>query len=318
MLNTSMKKLRTLVICPFLLLGCMSQPPAPDVTVMSPPSESTAVYEPIASEKLFLQAAPPPPPKIYAPKYETKPKSKDSYAMMGDGGGSRAETGRSIVLADTAAGPKPTKKSKKAVKTVEKPTVTVSALTPVAQDDVMIQLSQAAIAFNVPDKTINIDETFDIQLVIDPSKTAAELAKTITESGVVISNTITISKIVEVQIVAPKFTITTTTPDKQAIATTAPTTWEWTLKPNEAGKQTIKVSVNAIVLVGGKKAPRHISTFEQYITVNITTDQILVRWFKQYWQWLFTALLIPLAVYGWKSYRSGRAAKANHSSDAGA
>jgi hypothetical protein len=296
-----MLKLRSLVICPFLLLGCSSQPPAPTVTVISPPTESTSVYEPIASERLYLHAAPPSPkiypPKAYAPKAA---ESKDSYAMMGEGGGGAA-TSPPKVYAELQI--KPNKKSKKSAKAAfVKPTA--SAPTPVVQDDVMIQLSQAAIAFNVPNKTINIDESFDIQLAIDPSKVAAELGKTISKEGTVVSNTLLISKIVRVQIVAPDFTISTTTTEEQAISKIAPTIWEWTLKPNEVGKRTIKVTVTATVFINGKKVPRHISTFEQYITVDITADQVLVRWFKQYWQWLISTLLIPLAIYGWKKYKT--------------
>jgi hypothetical protein len=121
--------------------------------------------------------------------------------------------------------------------------------------------------------------------------------------GTVISNDIKVSKVISARLVAPTFIITTDIPEQQALAGAEPTIWKWTLKPTIEGKQTIRLAIDAIVIVDGGKAERHIKTFEQTITVDINKPQLITRWLKEYGQWLWTSMLLPLIIWLWRKYR---------------
>ena len=157
--------------------------------------------------------------------------------------------------------------------------------------------SNIIFTFKVDD--VNVCHLGDLGYIL----TVEEIAKDITVPGTVISNDIKVSKVISARLVAPTFIITTDIPEQQALAGAEPTIWKWTLKPTIEGKQTIRLAIDAIVIVDGGKAERHIKTFEQTITVDINKPQLITRWLKEYGQWLWTSMLLPLIIWLWRKYR---------------
>jgi len=164
-------------------------------------------------------------------------------------------------------------------------------------DQVLEQLSSAAIAFNVPEG-VNVAEKFRVQVVIDPSKQVGEVV--ISQKGTIVSSKIQVSKIVTVKLIAPAFTVIALGSEEQAISDTAPTTWEWDLSPTKPGNHEIRITVDALVKVDELSANRHIKTFDQSIFINITKQQLVTGWLKEYGQWLWTTILLPVFAYARK------------------
>lgn len=167
-------------------------------------------------------------------------------------------------------------------------------------DEILKQLKTASMVFIVPDHA-NIKDTITVQLLIDPSKSLDEIVESVTVNGVKTTKRIQISKIVEATLTAPDFKIDAVTPEQQAITSTQPTEWLWKLTPESAGSHEVSLSVVAIVDVGDKSAMHHIKTYEQNVIVDIKATQMISSWVEKYWQWLFSTLIIPLAVWFYKN-----------------
>jgi hypothetical protein len=168
-------------------------------------------------------------------------------------------------------------------------------------DTVTDQLHTSTLGFVLP-HTANIDETFSAKLLIQPEIEIAEMEKQFTGQGHVVTAKIVISNIATATLISEDFIITPTTPIEQAIAQTQATIWEWDLRAKSVGKHHIKLSVDAVITIDNKSTQYHLQTFEQDVTITITKQQQLTSWIKQYGQWLWTTLLLPLIMFVWKRF----------------
>jgi hypothetical protein len=171
-------------------------------------------------------------------------------------------------------------------------------------DEILNQLSVASIAFSVPE-LINIRDKVKVQLLIDPTVNPALLEQRITVKGKTTSTKLLVSKIVSANLIATDgITVKAITPERQAISLTQPTEWVWELLPVKPGKFELYLVVNAEVQVDSTRASRQIKTFEEVIEVEVTARQQVMLVFEKYWQWVWTAMLLPLGVWGWKRWRN--------------
>ena len=177
----------------------------------------------------------------------------------------------------------------------------VRQLTPVVKADaISMQLKDATMAFDIP-HFANVKNIVNAQLTIDPIKTVDELISSSSPTASV--NQIQISKIVEVKLLAPDFKIIATSPDRQAMSEWEPTVWNWELSDAAPGKHEVHLSINAIVTIDGDRAERSLKTFEKTVVVEITPAQQLAGIVKQYWQWIWTTLLLPAGMWLWKRFK---------------
>jgi hypothetical protein len=229
-------------------------------------------------------SARPATPLLAAPAITTTPKS---YSMVA--GTSEIAT---IEVTGTSS---PRRKSAIAKHSADKKLIAKSDPT-VKSDAVLDQLSSANMMFSGPVNT-NITQPIRAQLLIDPTISLEELEKSAVAQSPTISSRIAISKIVIASIVADKFDIKALTPERQAISPTSQTEWLWQLTPKAPGQHEITLSISAVVTVDGNTAERFIKTFEKTVIVEITTMQYIMGFAKQYWQWLWTVLIVPGIVW---------------------
>lgn len=161
------------------------------------------------------------------------------------------------------------------------------------------QLFTAALAFVIPDSA-NINDSIKAQLLIDPKKEAEGLKGQLTKKGTVTANEIKVSKVVKAAIIAPEFIVTNITEEEQILSDTEPTEWLWSLEPKKAGSHDINLTVTAIITSNGRESKHHIKTFEKTVTVEITTQQVILSWIQKYWQWLISTLLLPFGIWLYK------------------
>ena len=86
-------------------------------------------------------------------------------------------------------------------------------------------------------------------------------------------------------------------PQVQAVSQTVMTEWKWEIEPTKVGPQRLHLTLSALLTVNGERTPRVIRSFEHAIEVHVTWRQNLAGFIGQNWQWLWTAILIP--VVGW-------------------
>ena len=139
--------------------------------------------------------------------------------------------------------------------------------------------------------TKNIGESFSIKLVVTP-----ETIEVKTLAGTTISK-VQVSNVVEARLTSSDFNIKDVTPVQQAILLTSTTEWEWILTPLAAGKHTVHLSVDSIVIVNDKEKQRSVRTLAKEIEISITATQVLSQWFSNNWQWLWTTILVPIGLW---------------------
>ncbi len=177
-------------------------------------------------------------------------------------------------------------------------------------DDVLARMSKANIAFNAPEK-IEIGMNSQVQLLMSVKDEIAELEAQITEPGVVVSARVSVSQTMRATLKGTGFIITAVTDEEQIIPTTERSEWLWNVKPTSGGTQVLQLTLTAVLDVDGKQAKRTINTFQKEIEVEVPYSFLLSEFVSNNWQWLWSALLVPVG--GWivvrlrASKRSARA-----------
>lgn len=176
-------------------------------------------------------------------------------------------------------------------------------------DRILEKLRLGNIAFNTP-KSMNLHNTAVIQLLLGATTPISELKRFVEEEGEKVGARIRISNRMEARLSGPNFAITAITPETQAVSLAEITEWKWEIKPKSTGHQLLHLTLSAIISVEGAATPRAIRTFDKVIEVEVTWNQQLTHFLKTNWQWLWAAILLPIA--GWILRRKVSSRKANN------
>ena len=166
-------------------------------------------------------------------------------------------------------------------------------------DRLLDEMEFGAIAFNAP-TDINIDDTPQIQLILSLAETIDKLKQSITEEGEKVGATIRVSDRMKARLSGYKFQITAITSEIQAVSKSQRTEWKWEIHPKEEGRHKLHLTLTALLEIDGYSTPRAIRTFDKIIEVNVTATQKIGLFFKSNWQWLWAAILVPVAGWLWK------------------
>lgn len=166
------------------------------------------------------------------------------------------------------------------------------------------QTFNVSMAFAMRDKA-NIDEDIKAQLLIDPRKDLEQLEKELSVNGNKFSKNIKVTKIVRATLTAPDFDVKNITEEEQFITSDQSTEWLWTLSPKSTGVYEVNLSITAILNVDGRESKHHLKTFERTITVEITHQQIISKWWSENWKWVTSTIVIPLLIFLLKDWVLG-------------
>lgn len=160
-------------------------------------------------------------------------------------------------------------------------------------DRLLQKMASGAIAFNTPSE-LNIKDSYEIQLILSTNETIEEIKQSITEEGEREGAKIKISNRMEARLSGYMFQITALTPEAQAISKNQKTEWKWEIQPKEEGQHKLHLTLTALLDINGHSTSRSIQTFSKTIKVNVTTPQRFETFFKNNWQWLWAAILVPV------------------------
>jgi hypothetical protein len=161
------------------------------------------------------------------------------------------------------------------------------------------------IAYNTP-RTMKRDDTEYIELVLGLDTPIEELKKMIEASGEKHGTQIQVSNRMGAQLTGPDFSITEITPETQVVAQGMVTKWRWEVKPKTAGRHKLHVAIWAILIIEGQSTPSAIHTYDRDIDVYVPWPTQLAEFFKANWQWLWGALLVPLAGWLWQRKKGAK------------
>ena len=166
-------------------------------------------------------------------------------------------------------------------------------------DGLLDKMDFGTIAFNVP-SNININDSPQIQLLLSHAEAVDELIRSIVKEGEKVGATIRVSDRMEARLTGYMFQITAITPEIQAVSKSKETEWRWEIHPKEEGQHSLHLTLTALLEIDGHSTPRAIRTFDKKIQVTITRTQKLTKFFKDNWQWLWVAILVPVCGWLWK------------------
>jgi hypothetical protein len=178
-------------------------------------------------------------------------------------------------------------------------------------DKVVKDLPWGNIAFNVPE-TIRLDELKPIQLVLSPTKSIEEVKKEVVETGRVESSRIQISNSMEAILTGSDeaFSITQVPPQRRPISGTEDTVWRWDVRAIKPGRQRLHVVLNAFVKVDGVESPHPVREFDREYEIFVPWKQKpFFAFVRNNWQWLWTAILLPVGAWIWNQRRKGKKVK---------
>ena len=170
-------------------------------------------------------------------------------------------------------------------------------------DKVLDKMEFGVIAFNAPTH-INIEDSPQIQLLLSLTDTVENLKRSITEAGEKAGATIRVTDRMEARLSGYMFQIAAITPETQAVSKSQETEWKWEIHPKEEGKHSLHLTLSALLEIDGHSTPRSIRTFDRKIEVSVTTTQKFRIFFKNNWQWLWVAILVPVVGWLWKRKKS--------------
>jgi hypothetical protein len=178
-----------------------------------------------------------------------------------------------------------------------------------AADRALKFLHDANIAFNTPER-INRDQTADVVLVLSRKESIAALKAAIDAdvTGGREGAAIKTASRMEAKLTGMGFDITPATGVVQAVGTQDRVMWTWQVRPKATGPQTLTLTLTAKLDKHGV-ADKTLRAFTRRIEVDVTPTQRVGEFAGKNWQWLWGAILVPLAAAGRGWYTSHKRSK---------
>ncbi len=180
-------------------------------------------------------------------------------------------------------------------------------------DETLKGLNWGNIVFNAPE-TMKYAQPQLVELLLSPSISVEAMQAQLTQKAGAASAKIQIANRMEALLKKDRdqaFSISSLSPDLQAVASQQVTRWQWEVVPTQPGRQELHLVLLAHIDVAGSDTPYVIKTFDRTIVVNVTAGQRSVEFIQNNWQWLWAAIVVPVAGYLWtrRKKRRHRAAK---------
>jgi hypothetical protein len=248
----------------------------------------------IAVMAIFLVRA---APKSKWPEVEQDTHGPDSPAI-GAGGNLSGE----IIIANP---PDPWRSSVEKRLTALEAKQKVSLFSPQFIDEARQSLEKAYIAFNVP-RSMRLGETVRIALLFSFRESPDQLIERLKNQSAAVgekeSAVIHVSNRMQARLTGEGFTITAIMPELQVIGTSEITEWKWHIKAITPGRHTLHMTLSAIVYLETAQTPLAIHTFDRQIEVVVSWYHPIGSFVGNNWQWLWTALLVPVGGWLWTRY----------------
>lgn len=170
-------------------------------------------------------------------------------------------------------------------------------------DRIIEGLPQANLAFNAP-STLRLEEPAVIQVLLSGRRSIRRLQEQLTAFGRREGARIKASDAMEANLAGTGFRIEAITPAAQPVSGAGATEWKWEVEPTKTGTRRLHLTLSAILDLEGKESLYTVRTFERKLEVHVPLRERLSGFVGRNWQWLWTALLLPVG--GWMLSRRRR------------
>jgi hypothetical protein len=172
-------------------------------------------------------------------------------------------------------------------------------------DSLIAGLRLANVAFNAP-TTMRLDRPMVIQLLLSGKQPIRELKQKLTALGEQEGAQIRASDAMEADLAGAGFDIVPVTPTVQLVSRDEMTEWQWEVTPTEAGDRRLHLTLSALIDLGSSEKPYTVRTFQRTLVVNVPLRVRLETFVDENWQWLWTALVVPVGLFLLQRHRRGK------------
>ena len=169
-------------------------------------------------------------------------------------------------------------------------------------DEMLGFLEPANIAFNTPTE-LHLDEEEAVRLLVSREQVIDELKEQIEEAARKEGHQIRVSDVMVATLTGLDFDIVRTSDARQPVASTGVTMWGWSVEPTEPGTRSLHLTISALIDVNGTEETLTVKTFDRTWTVVVPWPDRVTGFAGENWQWLWTAIFLPLAAIVWRRLR---------------
>jgi hypothetical protein len=168
--------------------------------------------------------------------------------------------------------------------------------------DALADLVPANIAFNTPTE-LHLDEEEAVRLLVSREQAIEELQEQLEAAGREEGYRIEVSDVIVAKLTGLDFDIEPTSDSRQPVLSTGVTMWGWSVEPTEPGTRSLHLTISALIDVGGTEETLTLKTFDRTWTVVVPWPDRVTGFAGENWQWLWTAILLPLGAIVWRRLR---------------
>ena len=80
--------------------------------------------------------------------------------------------------------------------------------------------------------------------------------------------------------------------------------WSWTVEPTAAGTRNLHLTLSALIDIDGTEETYTVKTYDRMWTVAVPWPDRVTGFAESNWQWLWTAILVPVVGLVWRRLRT--------------
>jgi len=172
----------------------------------------------------------------------------------------------------------------------------------------LARLPIGRIAFNPPERMkVGIKERIEVRISKDPD---ADIVSALTGQGVPQIEEIKVYEFMKVKLTGEEFDIDPLNEEEQIIGPQGYTEWAWEVLPRKSGEKFLHLHVSLRIKIPfGEKTKDH-PVMDKAILVKINPIYTAKVFCCAYWQWIATAIILPLIAFIWRQHKSEKRPKA--------
>jgi excisionase family DNA binding protein len=164
------------------------------------------------------------------------------------------------------------------------------------------KLSAGRILYNPPTE-MTVGEALIIEVRVTLNNTEP-LTSGLQGPGSPVVEPLLVGPFMKANISGDKFKITALSDEEQIVNRKTFTQWIWEVVPLEAGNQALYLTMTArIKIQGDGEEKKDILVKNTKIKVKVNPAYSVRTFFEHNWQWIATAIIIPLVIFGWGRWK---------------
>ena len=169
---------------------------------------------------------------------------------------------------------------------------------------------RAGAFFDGPPETMQVGDFEKVSLTVSLQETVEELRAKLTEQARAAGHQVRSKEILVYDVIRAYLTgtkgllVQSLDQELDRLLTGGSQEWTWTVEAVKPGKQTLYLTLSA--LIRGEKGVDTIHSWEEDVEVSVSVGRATSGFLKDHWQWIWSALIVPIALFLWEMWKRRR------------